>query len=133
LLRRLALAVGAFALGLPILLQPAQALAAHCVNESKPDGAGYVGDVIVDASTGEVTSIPTNPGGQPAGGFVDVYLDLDGDGSGDLLVADDTFVLNNGQPSAGEAPGIDDGDESVLPDGALNAAGDGKGVGSAAP
>ena len=86
------------------------AYANECVNANKPDGAGNFGDVVFDVTTGALT-LPTNPGGQVAGGFADVYLDFDGDGTGDVLIIDDTFA------SAG-----------VLPAGAHAAAGPGQGV-----
>src|SRR3972149_2458226 len=94
------------------------ALAAECIVANKPDGKGNFGDVVINPGTGAV-SLPSNPGGQCAGGFVDVYLDLDGNGTGDILLVDDTFVLKE-TPALGFPP--------TLPDGALEAGGPGRGV-----
>ena len=109
---------------------PGEALATVCFNANKPDGAGNFGDVIVDFTdpTGASDTIPTNPGGQIAGGFVDVYADVDGDGTADFKLIDDTFVLNAGQPSSGNAPGLGAPGEPELPEGAHSAAGCGQGV-----
>lgn len=62
-----------------VLLLAGQALATVCINVSKKDGAGNVGDVIISAVDGSVLQDPTNPGGQVSGGFADVYIDVDGD------------------------------------------------------
>jgi len=71
------------------------AWAAHCINQSKPDGAGNLTTVVVDTTTGEATFVGANAAGKPIGGFADVYLDFDGDGVGDLQVEDDVFLVAN--------------------------------------
>ena len=104
------------------------AFATHCFNANKPDGAGTIGDVIINAATGEPSSLPTNPGGQVLrGGFHDLWLDTDGDGDGDIKLANDVFTLNAGS-SKFDHPAL--GFPPVLPEGALNAGGPGKGVDS---
>ena len=110
--RRMRVLVAGLFAGLLFVGTVAPVLAHVCINANKPDGAGNIGDVVINGLTGEV-SLPTNPGGQEAGGFADVYLDFNGDGVGDILLVDDTFVAR------------------VLPEGAHNAAGCGKGVDSA--
>ena len=94
--------------------------ASECVVVPKPDGAGNIGDVVVNVCTGEST-LPTNPGGKTKGGFVDVYLDVDCDGTGDVLLINDTFLL----PSSTALDGIP---APHLPEVAMNAAGPGKGI-----
>jgi len=93
--------VAAMVVGLYLALGGGEALATICINAAKPNGAGNIGNVVINAATGQPSSIPTNPGGQVAGGFVDVYLDVNSDGSGDVLLADDVFLLNTGRPGAG--------------------------------
>jgi hypothetical protein len=107
------------------------ALAGHCINQSKPDGAGNTGTtVVIDAATGEVISIEgTNAAGRVTGGFADVYLDTDGDGEGDVLAVDDTFIAGNHANKV--PPGQDFDGVAVLPpihDGS-DPAGDEHGVG----
>jgi hypothetical protein len=126
---RKVLAAVAVAAGVFLLAGGGEALAAHCFPANKPDGAGNIGDVIVNLATGQVTE-PTNPGGRTAGGFADVWLDTNGDGAGDIQVANDVFVLNNGKPSVGN-PAL--GEPAALPEGARNSGPgdnlcDGKGV-----
>jgi len=106
------------------------AFGAHCVNESKPEGAGVHGTVLVNPATGEATFIGLNPGGKLPGGFADVYLDLDLSGTltpADLQVEDDIFLISNHSHKANPAQGI----PGILPpilDGA-DPGGDGVGVG----
>lgn len=106
------------------------ALGAHCVNESKPDGAGVKGTVLIDPVTGEATFIGLNPGGRLPGGFADVYLDLDLSGTltaADLQVEDDIFLAANHSHKDNPAQGS----PAVLPpilDG-RDPGGDGHGVG----
>ncbi len=99
------------------------AYASECFIPSKPNGAGNFGDVIVDISSPgpPVVTEPTNPGGQSRGGFVDVYLDFDGDGIGDQQIQDDTFAL----PSS---PALDSDTAPHLPYVAMDSAGPGKGI-----
>jgi hypothetical protein len=105
------------------------ALGAHCVNESKKADAGQLGDVVINVITGEVTYVGANPAGRLPGGFGDVWLDFDGDGTGDALAVDDTFLVSNhshrdnpGQGVPGVLPNILRGE---------NPGGEGHGVGSA--
>ncbi len=113
------------------------ASAAECFVVKKPNGAGNFGDVIVDLSAPgpPVVTEPTNPGGQTAGGFVDVYVYVDPDGDGSLpldyyLIQDDTFAL----PATPAETGLIDieplapGEVNHLPEGAMHSAGPGKGI-----
>lgn len=72
-----------------LLAGAAPALAGHCINQSKPEGAGNHTTIIVNVQTGEATALGKN------GGFADVYLDFNGDGVGDLQVENDTFIIGN--------------------------------------
>lgn len=82
------------------------ALGAHCVNESKNDGAGVHGSVIINVATGAVTFEGLNAGGRLPGGFADVYLDFNGDGVGDAQVGNDIFLISNHSHRANPAQGI---------------------------
>jgi hypothetical protein len=106
------------------------ALGAHCVNESKPDGAGVRGTVLINPATGAVTFIGANAAGRLPGGFADVYLDLDGSGTvseGDLRVENDTFLVANHSHKHNPAQGT----PAVLPPVLAEAdpGGEGKGIG----
>ncbi len=108
------------------------ALGAHCVNESKPEGAGVRGTVLINPLTEEATFIGANPGGRLPGGFADVYIDLDLSGTltpADLQVEGDIFLVANHSHKANPAQGI----PSVLPPvlAGSDPGGDGHGVGVA--
>jgi hypothetical protein len=95
------------------LLWSSVASAAFCVVAKKADGAGTVGWVLLDTDFEFVdTNLAPNPGGQIAGGFVDIYMDINGSGTPEPfeLIINDTFLL----PSAL-------GDPAELPHGAHNA------------
>ena len=117
------------AAGLLTILVAGTALGAHCINESKNAGAGQHVDVIINGVTGEVTFVGTNAAGRLKGGFADIWLDIEGDGTPDVQLVDDTFLISNhsgrGNPAQG-SPG-------VLPNilRGQNPGGDGHGVGSA--
>jgi hypothetical protein len=88
------------------------ALGAHCQNESKQADAGQHVVVTVNTITGGVTFDGTNAAGRLTGGFADIWLDFDGDGTGDLLACNDVFLVSNhsgqaapGQTEAEGAPG----------------------------
>ena len=106
------------------------AFAAHCVNESKRDGAGVHTTVLINPETDEATFIGANAAGRTPGGFADIYLDLDlsGDVSeGDPLLDNDVFLVANHSGKANPAQGI----PAVLPpvlDG-RDPGGEGKGIG----
>ncbi len=106
------------------------ALAAHCVNENKPDGAGVRGAVLLDPVTFEASFEGANAGGRLPGGFADVYIDADDSGTvtaGDIQVEDDTFLIANHSHRDNPAQGS----PAVLPpvlDG-RDPGGDGRGVG----
>lgn len=74
------------------------AFGAHCINESKKDGAGELAIVLVNPFTGQETIIGANPAGQAPGGFADVYLDFDQSGTvsaGDVQIEEDIFLISN--------------------------------------
>jgi len=124
---RLRLLASSAAAGLLTIATAGTALGAHCVNESKKDGAGERGVVIVDANTGEVSFVGANAAGRLPGGFADVYLDFDSDGVGDQLIESGIFLASNHSHKDNPAQGI----PGVLPpilDG-RDPGGDGKGVG----
>lgn len=77
------------------VVSAAPAYAAHCTNRSKPDGAGSHGFIVVDAATDEIVFASE---GALQGGFVDVFVDVTGDGVGDFLAVDDTFIAKNHSP-----------------------------------
>ncbi len=102
------------------------ALGAHCVNQSKPEGAGVRGLVIINAETGEVTFVGANAAGRLPGGFADVYLDFNGDGIGDQQIENDIFLISNHSHKDNPAQGL----PGVLPSAGHNPGGD-HGVGFA--
>ena len=112
--------------GALLVMGAAPALAAHCINQSKPDGAGNLTTVIIDVATDEATFVGANPAGKPIGGFADVYLDFDGDGVGDLQVEDDVFLVANHSGKDNPAQGS----PAVLPGASKNGSPD-HGVGFA--
>jgi hypothetical protein len=127
-MRRVLISLGS-ALVLSVVVA-STAFAAHCVNESKPDGAGVHGTVLINPVTEEATFIGANAGGRLPGGFADVYLDLDLSGTltdGDLQVEDDIFLIANHSHKANPAQGS----PAVLPNvlRGQDPGGDGRGVG----
>jgi hypothetical protein len=91
---RRSLFVGAVAVAF-MAVTAVPAFASHCINHSKAEGAGNHTDVIVNAATEEVT-IQTD--GSGAGGWADVWLDIDGDGVGDVLLEEDVQIGRNHSP-----------------------------------
>lgn len=118
------LLAGSFAAGLLTLATTGTALGAHCVNESKQDGAGERGVVIVDATTGAVSFIGANAGGRLPGGFADVYLDFNGDGIGDQQIESGIFLASNHSHKDNPAQGS----PGVLPSAGRDPGGEGHGV-----
>ena len=76
------------------LLFTGTAYAHYCTNVSKKDGAGNAGVVFADVSSGdfelvpEFTTVKLNRQGQVTGGFMDIYVDFNGDGSAELVLGD---------------------------------------------
>lgn len=103
-----------------MVMGAAPAFAAHCINQSKPDGAGQLTTVVVNVTNGEATFVGANPAGKPVGGFADVYLDFDGDGTGDLQVENDVFLVANHSSNANPAQGS----PAVLPGASKNGSDD---------
>jgi hypothetical protein len=110
--------------GALLALTAGSVFAAHCVNESKPEGAGVRGTVIIDAATGAVTFDGANAGGRLPGGFADVYLDFNGDGIGDQQIENDIFLISNHSHKANPAQGS----PGVLPSAEHDPGGEGHGV-----
>lgn len=110
------------------------ALAGHCINESKPEGAGVRGAVLLDPVTFEATFEGANAGGRLPGGFADVYIDADDSGTltaADIQIENDIFLVANHSHKDNPAQGI----PSVLPP-ILNErdpGGQGRGVGTSRP
>lgn len=118
------LLAGSFAAGLLTLATAGTALGAHCVNESKEDGAGERGVVIIDAATGAVSFIGANAAGRLPGGFADVYLDFNGDGIGDQQIESGIFLASNHSHKDNPAQGM----PGVLPSAERDPGGEGHGV-----
>lgn len=113
--------VTSFVAALALLaLTAGAALGAHCINQSKPEGAGVRGQVIINAETGAVSFIGANAAGRLPGGFADVYLDFNGDGIGDQQIENDIFLISNHSHKANPAQGL----PGVLPSAANNPGGD---------
>jgi hypothetical protein len=109
-MRRAAVSLGSAVL--LTLVVAGTALGAHCINESKPEGAGVHGVVLLDPVTFEATFEGTNAAGRLPGGFADVYIDADDSGTlsaGDVQIENDIFLISNHShklnPAQG-APGI---------------------------
>ena len=128
-MRRVLISLGS-ALALTFVIA-GSAFAAHCVNESKPQGKGVHGAVLLDRVTFEASFEGTNPGGRLPGGFADVYIDADDSGTvseGDIQIEDDIFLISNHSHKVNPAQGA----PGVLPpvlDG-RDPGGDGRGVGT---
>ena len=122
------LLAGSLAAGLLTIATAGTAFGAHCTNESKKDGAGERGQVIVDATTFEATFVGANAAGRLPGGFADVYLDFNGDGIGDQLIESGIFLVSNHSHKLNPAQGI----PGILPQilAGNDPGGDGHGVGT---
>ncbi len=72
------------------------AFAAHCENLSKEPGAGTHTTVVINALTGEATIDTFN------GGWADVWLDVDGDGTADMFL-EEVQIGGNHSPQYDEA------------------------------
>lgn len=108
------------------------ALGAHCRNESKAADAGQHGSVIINLVTGAATFEGLNAAGRFTGGFVDLWLDVDGNGTPDVLACDDTYLVSNhaNRPAPGQTE--TEGDPAALPpiNRGADPGGAGAGVGS---
>ncbi len=119
------LLTSSLAAGLMTILFAGTALGAHCFNESKKDGAGEHGIVVVNAATGEATFVGVNAGGRLPGGFADVWLDFNGDGIGDQQIEWGIFLISNHSHKVNPAQGA----PGVLPSHEHDPGGEGHGVG----
>ena len=119
--RLIASALGSGAL---LIVTAGTALGAHCVNESKRDGAGERGTVIINVATGAVSFDGANAAGRLPGGFADVYLDFNGDGIGDQQIESGIFLVSNHSHKDNPAQGV----PGVLPSAEHDPGGEGHGV-----
>lgn len=87
-MRRLTVLVGLVAVA--VFALPLASFAAHCENLSKKEGAGNGITILIDVS-GAVETVTVSG----HGGYGDVWLDFDGDGTGDLLVDSDIQIGKN--------------------------------------
>ena len=91
-MKRMLKFAGATAVALGLLT--GTAYAHYCTNVSKRDGAGNVGVLFADISSGDFTpvfeksTVTVNPQGQVAGGFMDIAIDVNGDGTADFVLTD---------------------------------------------
>jgi hypothetical protein len=127
-MRRVLISTGAALL--MTLAVAGSAFAAHCINESKPDGAGVRGTVLLDPNTFQPTFVGENPGGRLPGGFADVYIDADDSGTlteADIRIEDDIFLVANHSHKDNPAQGT----PAVLPpiDNEADPGGEGHGLG----
>lgn len=106
-MRRVLLSLGSATL--LTLVIAGTALGAHCINQSKPEGAGVHGAVLLDPDTFELIAFEgANPNGRLPGGFADVYLDVDRSGTvspGDIQIENDIFLISNHSQRANPAQG----------------------------
>jgi hypothetical protein len=128
-MRRVLISLGS-ALALTLAIA-GTAFAAHCTNESNPEGAGVHGAVLLDPVTFAPTFVGTNAAGRLTGGFVDVYIDADMSGTvsdADIQIENDVFLISNHSGRANPAQG----EPGVLPPigNGMDPGGDGHGVGT---
>lgn len=128
-MRRVLLGLGSASL--LTLVLAGSAFAAHCTNESNPEGVGVHGTVLINPYTDATTFLGTNAAGRLTGGFVDVWLDFDQSGTvsaGDVQVEDDVFVVANHSFRSNPAMG----EPAILPPvgAGMDPGGDGHGVGT---
>lgn len=109
-LRRFTVLIGLVAVA--VFALPLAAFAAHCENLSKKDGAGTGITVLVDVSVPGVETVTVSG----HGGYADVWLDFDGDGTGDLQVESDiqigknhAFIDKDGNFAEGVEPWVNPG------------------------
>ena len=88
-MRRFTVLIGLVAVA--VLALPLAAFAAHCENLSKKDGAGNGITILIDVSDPDVETVTVSG----HGGYGDVWLDFDGDGTGDLQVESDIQIGKN--------------------------------------
>ena len=91
------------AVGLTVVIA-GTALGAHCRNESKAADAGQQATVTINLVTGAASFTGLNAAGRLTGGFIDLWLDVDGNGTPDVLACNDTFIVSNhgNRPAPGQ-------------------------------
>jgi hypothetical protein len=106
-MRRVLISLGS-ALALTFVIA-GSAFAAHCANQSKPEGAGVRGVVLLDPVTFEASFEGANANGRLPGGFADVYIDADDSGTlteADIQVENDIFLISNHSHKDNPAQGM---------------------------
>jgi hypothetical protein len=119
LLKRVVKFLGATAVILA--LSGGTAYAHYCTNASKKGGAGTAGVLFADLSSGEFevvfskTTVAMNKQGQITGGFMDMHIDFDGNGTADFVLTD--VYAHAGLPSGALlAAGCDQATETYVPE-----------------
>ena len=104
-----------------LALSSGTAYAHYCTNVSKKDGAGVAGVLFADLSSGEFEVVPSkstvemNKQGQITGGFMDVHVDFNGDGTADLVLPN--IFAHAGLPSGALlAAGCGQATETYVPE-----------------
>jgi hypothetical protein len=117
-MRRMAKFLGATAVA--VAMSGGTAYAHYCTNVSKSSGAGVAGVLFADVSEDfEVvlskTTVAMNRQGQITGGFMDIHVDFNGDGTADAVLTD--VYAHAGLPSkALLAAGCGQATETNIPD-----------------
>lgn len=117
-MRRMAKLLGTTAV--MVAMSGGTAYAHYCTNVSKSSGAGVAGILFADVSEGfEVipskSTVKMNKQGQITGGFMDVHVDFDGDGTADAVLTD--VYAHAGLPSGALlAAGCGQATETNVPD-----------------
>ena len=115
-MKRMVTFAGATAVALA--LSAGTAYAHYCTNVSKNEGAGNAGILFVDVSTDfdvdpQRSTVKMNRQGQITGGFMDLHLDVNGDGTADFVLTD--IYAHAGLPSGALlAAGCDQATETYV-------------------
>jgi hypothetical protein len=101
-----------------LLLFSGTAFAHYCTNVSKNAEAGSAGTVFLDATAGEVditkSDVRLNKQGQVTGGFYDLLVDVNSDGTGDFTMR--SIYAHAGLPAGALlAAGCEQATETYVP------------------
>ena len=103
-----------------LVLFAGAAFAHYCSNASKPAGNGSAGVLFADVSSDfevvpELSTVQLNGRGNIiGGGFMDLHVDFDGDGTADMVLPD-VFAHAGLPPKALLAAGCGQGVETYVP------------------
>ena len=118
-MKRVAMFLGATAV--MVALSGGTAYAHYCTNVSKKGGAGVVGVLFADLSSGRFEVVPSkttvamNKQQQITGGFMDLHVDVNGDGTADFVLTD--IYAHAGLPSGALlAAGCSQATETYVPE-----------------